>query len=405
MKKKLLAIFTAILMVVAMIPMFAFPALAKYTDSGHTLDLEITKNGEPAVLHTDTITGDYSFDTGDGTITILTSGLTVSGETDDNHIVVSEGVTKLTLEGVIIDFVGPNPVYIPAGEAFTLTVNGKNTLKTSSMSKHCISSLRDLEIDGNGELNLTTNYTYSDGICSYGTLTINMDGGTIVAKINYWTSYGISANELKINAVKKLLVRGNGGAIECKSNSGPAIASLAEGLIITGSTVFDTKQSPITDEVDYKTNKYVVIKGKTDVAKSVLIQKKYKMKNGENQEIDLTNIKDAVFASEAKFEDNFIGVKVDGEDVAPGNFTAVSGSTIVTLKADYLKTLKTGKHEIKIISGDGIAIAEFSVIKTTPKEDTPKTADTNSTLLWIVIALAGLVGISGIVLRVKRTDR
>lgn len=43
------------------------------------------------------------------------------------------------------------------------------------------------------------------------------------------------------------------------------------------------------------------------------------------------------------------------------NYTAVSGSTIVTLSADYLKTLSTGNHTLTVLFNDGDCCTNFTV--------------------------------------------
>ena len=57
----------------------------------------------------------------------------------------------------------------------------------------------------------------------------------------------------------------------------------------------------------------------------------------------------------------FTGVKVDDQLVDAKNYTAVSGSTIVTLSADYLKTLSTGNHTLTVVFNDGDCSTNFTV--------------------------------------------
>lgn len=59
----------------------------------------------------------------------------------------------------------------------------------------------------------------------------------------------------------------------------------------------------------------------------------------------------------------FIGVKVDGTLIDESNYTAASGSTIVTLKADYLNTLSEGSHTFEMLWSDGTASTNFTVAK------------------------------------------
>ena len=50
---------------------------------------------------------------------------------------------------------------------------------------------------------------------------------------------------------------------------------------------------------------------------------------------------------------HFVGIMVDGEHVAPENYTAEPGSLILRLKASYLETLSPGEHTLKAIFDDG----------------------------------------------------
>ena len=51
--------------------------------------------------------------------------------------------------------------------------------------------------------------------------------------------------------------------------------------------------------------------------------------------------------------DKFKGVKVNGVSIDAANYTAKSGSTIVTLKAAYLETLSAGAHTVELVFTDG----------------------------------------------------
>ena len=88
----------------------------------------------------------------------------------------------------------------------------------------------------------------------------------------------------------------------------------------------------------------------------------YEMLNGANQTFDAETPADLSFRSKADFN-KFAGVKVDGVSVASTNYTVSEGSTIVTLKADYLTTLGAGEHYVEIVSNDGVATTEFDVVK------------------------------------------
>ena len=74
----------------------------------------------------------------------------------------------------------------------------------------------------------------------------------------------------------------------------------------------------------------------------------------------------------------FVGVKVDGNLVDVKNYTVKEGSTIVTLKADYLNTLSVGNHTFEIIWTDGTASTRFTVSKSYSGSDEPKDNDGNN---------------------------
>ena len=69
----------------------------------------------------------------------------------------------------------------------------------------------------------------------------------------------------------------------------------------------------------------------------------------------------------------FTGVKVDGTLIGNDKYTAVSGSTVVTLKKDYLETLSVGKHTLSVVYTDGECTTEFEVIADTK----PTTSEEN----------------------------
>ena len=133
----------------------------------------------------------------------------------------------------------------------------------------------------------------------------------------------------------------------------------------------------------------------------------------------------------------FQNVKVDGKIVDKENYTVTEGSTIITLKADYLKTLATGDHTFEIVWTDGSATTNFTVAKnksgdnnknnnnnnkkknnsnnaknnqttqnnptdTKKKEQSvtaPKTGDTSDMTLWTTLLIVSFAGAAGIVVR------
>ena len=71
----------------------------------------------------------------------------------------------------------------------------------------------------------------------------------------------------------------------------------------------------------------------------------------------------------------FQRVKVDGTVIDASNYTVTEGSTIITFKADYLKTLSEGSHTFELVWTDGSASTSFTVAKYT--SDDPGNDDNN----------------------------
>lgn len=101
---------------------------------------------------------------------------------------------------------------------------------------------------------------------------------------------------------------------------------------------------------------YMVCVGKkaADVDKVEII-------SGAGSNITADGKHDAVFVSNAPY-DTFLYVMVDGKILDQDCYTVQEGSTIVTLKADYLKGLSEGEHIIAIVSEGGVAEAQFQVV-------------------------------------------
>ena len=87
-----------------------------------------------------------------------------------------------------------------------------------------------------------------------------------------------------------------------------------------------------------------------------------------NQEI--TQGDEATFTITGPFS-LFGKVYVDDVLIDSSNYTATEGSTIVTLKNEYLSTLSVGTHTLKVAFNDGVVAITTFVIKA--KEDTPST--------------------------------
>lgn len=152
----------------------------------------------------------------------------------------------------------------------------------------------------------------------------------------------------------------------------------------------------------------------------------YKITEGANSSWKQNSDDTLKFVANGDFS-KFTGVKLDGTLVAADKYTAVSGSTVITLKKDYLSTLSVGKHTLTIVYNDGECSTEFeikaaSITSSTDstgnnsgstsskvnKPDTsettsPKTGDTNNMFLWfIILFVSGSVTIGTLMVHRKK---
>lgn len=136
----------------------------------------------------------------------------------------------------------------------------------------------------------------------------------------------------------------------------------------------------------------------------------------------------------AKFKE----VRVDGVVIDVKNYTVIEGSTIITLKTEYLKTLPAGKHTFEIAWTDGSAATYFTVAGSTTEEDNKlednkvedntindkkaednnvensrsdvdsnaslKTGDTTDIRLWLILLMSALTIMTGLTVKSKRND-
>ena len=126
---------------------------------------------------------------------------------------------------------------------------------------------------------------------------------------------------------------------------------------------------------------------KIDLNKANLDKKEgYKVLEGANQTASLN--KDLVF----KFNIEYLKfaesgkVYIDGNLVDSKNYVAEEGSTILTIKSDYLQTLSATEHTLKVIVNDGEVETKFTII------NNPQTVDNIIVyIMMLVFSMFGLI--------------
>ena len=114
---------------------------------------------------------------------------------------------------------------------------------------------------------------------------------------------------------------------------------------------------------------------------------------------------------------SFKGITVDGKALIQGkDYTAVSGSTIITFNADYLKTLSVGKHTVVMKYDSGDVEAGLTVVgedkngypdasnpdSTAPDASNPGAGDNSRLVLWLAFLAACVSGLTGTAVHNKK---
>ena len=101
----------------------------------------------------------------------------------------------------------------------------------------------------------------------------------------------------------------------------------------------------------------------------------------------------------------FREVKVDGVTVDPVNYTVTEGSTIITFKPEYLKSLSAGNHSFELVWTDGTAATNFTVAENADQSaKSPKTGEDFSRTLCTVLLMVSCAGLAGMFVRRKKSS-
>ena len=146
-------------------------------------------------------------------------------------------------------------------------------------------------------------------------------------------------------------------------------------------------------------------KNSIELADTVIVKLPPEIIDGKGQSATEGEAKELTFRSNAAFGD-FIRVELDGKILDAANYTVKEGSTIVTLKADYVGALSVGEYTIGIVSISGTASATFTVNAkaVVDNNNSPQTGDNSYMVLWITLLFVsgGLLAATGIYTKEKK---
>lgn len=194
----------------------------------------------------------------------------------------------------------------------------------------------------------------------------------------------------------------------------------AEGYRLDGWYGYDPaggKQSTsvilISDAMEYTFTADELVEGDYFTTGPAFVQKiSYNVIEGANQTYTIDNNSEARFRIDADyslFEDGGL-VLVDDKEVDPSNYTSASGSTIITLKKEYVDTLSEGEHTLTVLFNDnGTASTTFTVVREntdngveiTPP-DTGIRLESYLSVLYLSIIFIIMIGVVNVVLKTKK---
>lgn len=205
-------------------------------------------------------------------------------------------------------------------------------------------------------------------------------------KISYHVGDSLDISNLTINATKA------DGTNETVNVTSDMVTSF-------DSTSASAKQT-LTITYEGKTTTYdVEIKAVTPMLTD------YEIISKANETFNKSNNEGITIISNGDF-DKFVDIEVDDVKVDKDHYSVVSGSTVVTLKAEYLKTLSIGKHTLKLNYTDGSVDTTFTIVgsaqvsSSAKTNETPQTGDRSNANFWIMLLM---ISVSGIWFRKKMT--
>ena len=297
----------------------------------------------------------------------------------------------------------------------------------------------DIEVDVKNTFNVITSVPGGNGTITPSKIDV-IEGSKV--KITFTPNTGYMVDKVLVNGIEKT-VTGNEieitvdeeKTVEVSYKKIPFTITVEE---VTGATVNpdgsvtvsygDNKDFTITANIGYKLVKVLVndvekaLDGNTLKLKNitsnmkikVVVEKiEYKVIEGAEQTYTIKEDTEARFRIDADYSLFNNKVYVDNVLVDSSNYTSKSGSTIITLKKEFVDTLSVGEHTLKVVFNDGgEAETTFTIEKkaennnnnenNTPskpedKEEmkdngsNPKTGD--NIMLYVAIASMSIIGL------------
>ena len=296
-------------------------------------------------------------------------------------------------------------------------------------------------ISSKGVIDLTNGQEYVIDFSKTDELTEGLKSFADLDKTLYYkrSNDGLLVTDNESEAVIKIVGdKSENKAILTAVNVGTKKSEVFKGFHMqyTGSAIdFDDPDGGIILETRYDYYTRCTYEFTFQYVKEEVSPKEYKFTEGANQTYIIDKSKNATFRIDADYSlfENNGKVYVDNNLLDNNNYTSKSGSTIISLKDAYLKTLSVGEHTLKVTFADGgetttkFTIKEQQKIeennKDTEKEEQQENTNKNSNtsleskesknnnsnpktgdniMLYVVIASVAVLGLGATIIVAKK---
>ena len=386
---------------------------------------EVTLNFKGGIIHDGYVEyskiGKVQLFKGDELVTNISNNMIIDLNEADYEFVIQEIPAEDT--GSVV---GPAPVKLNINDWYyaTTTLNSKvifklesskfsgtldvKLVRTRTVVNTTVKNVYN-DISSKGVIDLTGGQEYVIDFSKDDELTNGLKSFADLDKTLYYKrdNEGLLATDNESEAVIKIVGnKSENKAILTAVNVGTKKSEVFKGFHTkyTGSALnYDGTEGGIINETrfDYYTRctydftfKYVDETEEKDIPKEII----YKFLEGENQKYIINQSDNARFRIDADYSLFQNGGKLYIDDILvdTNNYTSESGSTIITLKKDYVSKLGVGEHKLKVVFNDGgVAESKFTIskVKNEVKETikNPQTGDSITT--YIILSIISVVGI------------
>ena len=240
------------------------------------------------------------------------------------------------------------------------------------------------DISSKGVIDLTNEQEYVIDFSKTDELTEGLKSFADLDKTLYYKrdNEGLLATDNESEAVIKIVGnKSENKAILTAVNVGTKKSEVFKGLhtkYIGSKLTFTGSNGGILNEIrtDYYTR--CIYEFTSQYVKEEVNPEEHKFLEGENQTYTKDESKNATFRIDADYSLFTNKVYVDDNLLDIESYESKEGSTIITLKDSYLKTLLVGEHTLKVVFSDGITSKTKFIIKEKDKSEIKK--DTINTI-------------------------